>query len=151
MIEAFLHRPHRIFSLTFLCVIASVLGGYIGYAIGAHIFTLWGDTILSYLGYTTQFEHIRAVFLSWGVWIIILKGLTPIPYKLIALTAGVMHLDIWDFGLASLLSRSVRFYALALSIRWAGPRMKHYIQQWLWPLCFVCIIGMLAYGFFLKI
>src|SRR4051812_36504300 len=113
LIPMILARPHRAFRLASLCMLASVAGGLLGYAIGYFLFDAIGRPILEYNHAMGSYEALKAGFAEWGVWIIILKGMTPIPYKLITIASGVAQFDLVAFILASIVSRSLRFFLVA--------------------------------------
>lgn len=112
-----------------VCTAASVLGGFAGYAIGAVLFDLVGLAIIEAYGYQQGFEDFQRLFQEWGGWIILVKGLTPIPYKLITITSGVAGLDLPTFALASLASRGARFYAEAVLLWWFGPPIRAFVER----------------------
>jgi membrane protein YqaA with SNARE-associated domain len=76
-----------------------------------------------------RYEALKAAFMQWGVWIILIKGLTPIPYKLVTIASGVVHFNLAAFGLASLASRSLRFFLLALLLWKFGEPVREFIER----------------------
>src|SRR5437762_1973908 len=85
------------FRLAAYCTLASVAGGLLGYAIGYYLFDTLGRPILEFYHAMDRYDALKAGFDQWGVWIIILKGMTPIPYKLITIASGVAHVDLGLF------------------------------------------------------
>jgi membrane protein YqaA with SNARE-associated domain len=127
-----------------VCTIASVAGGYLGYAIGALLFETLGRTILELYGYAPQFAEFRASYNAWGAWIVFFAGLTPFPYKVITIASGVTGLDLVTFGVASVFGRGMRFFAVAALLWWFGPPIKRFIEQnlgWLTIAFFVMLFG----------
>jgi membrane protein YqaA with SNARE-associated domain len=127
-----------------VCTIASVAGGYLGYAIGALLFETLGRTILELYGYAPQFAEFRASYNAWGAWIVFFAGLTPFPYKVITIASGVTGLDLVTFGVASVFGRGMRFFAVAALLWWFGPPIKRFIEQnlgWLTIAFFVLLFG----------
>jgi membrane protein YqaA with SNARE-associated domain len=114
-----------------VCTIASVVGGWLGYAIGFYLFEAIGQPILELYHYTEQFKTFQQTFNEYGAWIVLIKGLTPIPYKLITITAGVTHLDLMVFTLASIASRGMRFFLVAGLLWKFGPPIRTFIEQYL--------------------
>ena len=129
LIPMILARPPQAFRLAALATLASVVGGLFGYAIGYFLFDAIGRPILEYNHAMGSYEALKAGFAEWGVWIIILKGMTPIPYKLITIASGVAHFDLASFVGASIISRSLRFFLLALLLWWFGDAARRFIER----------------------
>jgi membrane protein YqaA with SNARE-associated domain len=109
--------------------LASVAGGLLGYAIGYYGFDLIGRPILEFYHAMPRYDALKAGFDRWGVWIIILKGMTPIPYKLVTIASGVAHFDLAAFVGASIISRSIRFFLIAALLWWFGPAVRDFIEK----------------------
>lgn len=129
LIPMILARPRRAFLLAGLCTVMSVLGGFLGYAIGYFLFDAIGRPILEFYHAMGRYDALKAAFAQWGVWIIIIKGLTPIPYKLVTIASGVAQFPIVPFALASLVSRSLRFFLLAALLWRFGEPVREFIEQ----------------------
>jgi membrane protein YqaA with SNARE-associated domain len=129
LIPMILARPRRAFLFAGLCTIMSVLGGFLGYAIGYFLFDAIGRPILEFYHAMGRYDALKAAFAQWGVWIIIIKGLTPIPYKLVTIASGVAQFPIVPFALASLVSRSLRFFLLAALLWRFGEPVREFIEQ----------------------
>jgi membrane protein YqaA with SNARE-associated domain len=129
LIPMILARPRRAFLLAGLCTLMSVLGGFLGYAIGYFLFDAIGRPILEFYHAMGRYEALKAGFAHWGVWIIIIKGLTPIPYKLVTIASGVVQFPIVPFALASLVSRSLRFFLLAALLWRFGEPVREFIER----------------------
>lgn len=129
LIPMILARPRRAFLLAGLCTVMSVLGGFLGYAIGYFLFDAIGRPILEFYHAMGRYDALKAAFAQWGVWIIIIKGLTPIPYKLVTIASGVAQFPIVPFALASLVSRSLRFFLLAALLWRFGEPVRELIEQ----------------------
>ena len=129
LIPMILARPREAFRLAALCTLASVLGGLLGYAIGYFLFDAIGRPILEYNHAMASYEALKAGFDRWGVWIIILKGMTPIPYKLVTIASGVAQFDLLSFVGASIISRSLRFFLLAVLLWWFGDAAREFIER----------------------
>src|SRR5215475_9408357 len=78
----------RAFLLAAWCTLASVLGGMLGYAIGAFLYDSVGQWLISLYGYGERVEEFRAFYAEWGSWVILIKGVSPIPYKLVTIVSG---------------------------------------------------------------
>lgn len=129
LIPMILARPRRAFLLAGLCTVMSVLGGFLGYAIGYFLFDTIGRPILEFYHAMDRYEALKAGFAHWGVWIIIIKGLTPIPYKLVTIASGVVRFPIAPFAFASLVSRSLRFFLLAALLWRFGEPVREFIER----------------------
>jgi membrane protein YqaA with SNARE-associated domain len=129
LIPMILARPRRAFQFAAVCTLASVVGGFLGYAIGYFLFDAIGRPILELYHAMDRYETLRQTFAAWGVWIIVLKGLTPIPYKFVTIASGVAHFDLVAFGLASLVSRSLRFFLLAALLWRFGEPIRVFIER----------------------
>ena len=129
LIPMVLARPRRAFLLAGLCTVMSVLGGFLGYAIGYFLFDAIGRPILEFYHAMGRYDALKAAFAQWGVWIIIIKGLTPIPYKLVTIASGVAQFPIVPFALASLVSRSLRFFLLAALLWRFGEPVRQFVER----------------------
>jgi membrane protein YqaA with SNARE-associated domain len=129
LIPMILARPHQAFLLAGLCTVMSVLGGFLGYAIGYFLFDAIGRPILEFYHAMGRYEALKAGFAHWGVWIIIIKGLTPIPYKLVTIASGVVRFPIVPFAFASLVSRSLRFFLLGALLWRFGEPVREFIER----------------------
>jgi membrane protein YqaA with SNARE-associated domain len=129
LIPMVLARPRRALLIAGVCTLASVGGGFLGYAIGYFLFETVGRPLLDFYHAMGRYEALKAAFAQWGVWIILIKGLTPIPYKLVTIASGVAHFNPVAFGLASLASRSLRFFLLALLLWRFGAPVRAFIER----------------------
>jgi membrane protein YqaA with SNARE-associated domain len=129
LIPMMLARPQAAWRLAALCTLASVLGGLVGYAIGYYGFEAIGRPLLQFYHAMDRYEALKAGFDRWGVWIIIVKGMTPIPYKLVTIASGVAHFDLVLFIGVSIASRSLRFFLLALILWRFGPAARDFIER----------------------
>jgi membrane protein YqaA with SNARE-associated domain len=129
MIPMALARPQRAWWIATVCMLTSVAGGFLGYAIGYYLFDAIGRPVLEFYGAMGRYYALKQAFDDYGAWIIILKGMTPIPYKLVTIASGVAHFDLATFAVASLISRSLRFYLVA-ALLWAfGDRVRDFIER----------------------
>lgn len=124
--------PARSFRFAATASLGSVLGGMAGYGIG---FGLWGivaDMFFRYIpGFSENlFSQVQQSFAANGFWVVFTAGFTPIPYKVITIGAGVFRIDFWIFLVASLVSRSMRFFLVAALIYRYGPSIKNFIEKY---------------------
>ena len=123
---------------------SSVLGGLLGYAIGALLFEALGRPILEFYGYLERFAEFQTWYNDWGAWIVFGAGLTPFPYKVITIASGVTGLDLVTFMVASVLARGLRFFAVAALLWWFGAPIRRFIETnlgWLTVLFFVLLFA----------
>ena len=131
-----------------VCTVASVLGGLLGYAIGALLFEAVGRPLLDLYGYGANFATFQDGYREWGAWIVAGAGLTPFPYKVITIASGVVQLDLAVFLIASALSRGARFFVLAGLLWWFGPPIRVFIERHLERLAVLFFV--LLFGGFLA-
>ncbi len=148
MISIIVHDRSKAWYLAFWCSIASVLGGLLGYGIGAYLFDSIGHTIIEMYGLDERFYSLKNNFHAHGFWILLLKGLTPIPYKLLTIASGVFHFGLWQFIIASMITRTGRFFALAAVLWYVGPLAKPYLQRFLGWISFAILL-LVIMGFIL--
>lgn len=129
LIPMILAAPARAWRLAAIATVASVTGGYLGYAIGYFAFAAIGQPVLDFYHAMDKYEALKTSFDQWGAWIIVLKGMTPIPYKLLTITSGALHFDLATFTVASLISRSLRFFLLAALLYWFGEPVRVFIER----------------------
>jgi membrane protein YqaA with SNARE-associated domain len=126
-----LARPDRAWRIAMVCTIASVIGGFLGYAIGSFLYQTIGQPIVAFYGLQQPFEEFQHQFQEWGLWIILIKGMTPIPYKLVTIASGVAHFDLLVFAAASLVTRGARFFLVAALLKAFGPPLRTFIERYL--------------------
>ena len=123
-----LAKPQKAFLFASICTVASVLGGLLGYAIGVWLAPV-GHSILAFFGHPQGPAEFHAWFAKWGVWIILIKGLTPIPYKLVTITAGLARFDLVTFVWASIVTRGARFFLSATLLKYFGPAIREQVER----------------------
>ena len=148
LIPMSLARPRRAFAFATLCTLTSVAGGLLGYAIGALLYDSVGQWLIHLYGYGNKVELFREQYARWGTWIIILKGLTPIPYKVVTITAGFAGFSIGLFVICSIIARGMRFYLVAFLLNRYGDRARAIIEErltfWVTTGAVVLVAGAIA-------
>lgn len=133
-----------------VCTIASVLGGLLGYAIGALLFETAGKWIIETYHLQSAFDKFHEGFNEWGVWIILAKGLTPIPYKLVTIASGVAHFPLLPFVLASIVTRGARFFLVAWLVMKFGAPIQTFVEKYLnWVA--LGVLALIVLGFWLVL
>ena len=140
-----LAAPGTEWRLAGLATLSSVAGGVFGYLIGALLFAEIGAPLLAFYDAQAQFEQVRAWFLQYGVALVLLAGLTPLPYKLCTLAAGVMGLSLPWFIAASLLGRAGQFYLIAGAIRLGGEKLERQLRRHIEQLGWLATGALLVY------
>jgi membrane protein YqaA with SNARE-associated domain len=121
-------RPNRAFVYAGICTAASVIGGLLGYWIGVHLEPL-GHAILNIFGHPDGQAEFQHWFDKYGLWVILIKGATPIPYKLVTITAGLARFDLFTFVWASIVTRGARFFLSATLLKYFGPGIRAEVER----------------------
>ena len=129
LIPMSLARPDRAYYFAFLCTWTSVAGGVVGYAIGALLYDSVGQWLITLYGYGDKVDAFRQAYAEYGMWIILLKGLTPIPYKIVTITSGFAGYNLPLFILFSVIARAGRFFLLAFLLHRYGDRARQIHSQ----------------------
>ena len=140
-----LARPDRAYRYAAICSLASLLGGLLGYAIGVFLEPV-AIRLLEIFGHGMDMSVYQAWFASNGFLVILGKGLTPIPFKLVTIAAGLAHFHLGLFVLAVAITRSGRFFLEAWILKTWGPAMLHVVEKRL-ALSFVIVLVLLIGGF----
>ena len=149
LIPMSLARPQKAWLYAGVCTLTSVVGGVVGYLIGALLYDSVGQWLIHLYGYGDKVEAFRAGYAQYGAWIILLKGLTPIPYKLVTITSGFANYNIWMFIVLSLIARGARFYVLAILMNRYGAWIRETIEKRL-GLWVGLAVGVIVLGFIIA-
>ncbi|WP_448045805.1 YqaA family protein [Bradyrhizobium liaoningense] len=145
LIPMSLARPQRAWLYAAVCTATSVLGGIVGYAIGALLFDSVGQWLIQVYGLGGKVDAFRASYAEWGAVIILLKGLTPIPYKLVTITSGFAGYNIVLFILCSIVARGGRFFIVAILLNrygdWIRVRIERHLGLWVAIGAIVLVLG----------
>jgi membrane protein YqaA with SNARE-associated domain len=126
-----LARPQRALRYGVICTAASVAGGLLGYAVGHFLFATVGTTLLDLLHLTASFPKAACYLRDYGAEIILIKGATPIPFKLITITAGFINLPLFTFLWATIVSRGMQFVLVGLLFWKFGAPIKVVLERYL--------------------
>ena len=129
LVPVVLANRDKAFQIAAWCTLTSVLGGVVGYGIGALLYDSVGQWLISLYGYEDKMEAFRAAYREWGAWIILIKGLTPIPYKLVTIASGLAGYDFLWFVVLSCITRGARFFLVAALLRAYGEPIRHFIEK----------------------
>jgi membrane protein YqaA with SNARE-associated domain len=145
LVPMLLLRPDRWLMLSTVCVVASSVGGLVGYGIGHLAWATVGHSLVEMYGQAEHFQRYQHMVEKWGLWIIIAKSFTPIPYKFIAIAAGVASMNLLTFTIATVIGRALHFWIItALTVLW-GQKMLLLIERyerWLVGLGLLAAIGL---------
>jgi membrane protein YqaA with SNARE-associated domain len=143
LVPMVLANRRRAFLIATVCTIASVLGGIVGYYIG-HSFEWLAQWIISIYAKPDSMANLQAWYAEYGLWVILVKGLTPIPYKLVTIWSGLMGFDLKVFIAASVVTRGARFFLVATLLYFFGEPIRAFIEKRLTlvtTLFFVVLVG----------
>src|SRR6202008_4550275 len=141
-----LAQPKRAWLYASVCTAASVIGGVLGYAIGGLLYDSFGQWLITLYGLSDKVETFRASYAEWGAGIILLKGLPPIPCKLVTITSGFAGYNIWLFVLFSIVARGGRFFIAAILLNRYGEWIRVRIEKHL-GVSVAILVAVLVAGF----
>ncbi|MBS4075993.1 DedA family protein [Ameyamaea chiangmaiensis] len=146
LIPMILARRQRAWRYAAICTAASVIGGILGWAIGAFLLKTVALPIAHAYHAEATIAALQARFRAYGVWIVLLKGLTPIPYKFVTIASGAAHFALGPFLLASIVTRGARFFLEAALLYRFGPPIRAFVERRL-TLVALAFLGLLVLGF----
>ncbi|MBB4005667.1 MAG: YqaA family protein [Aurantimonas endophytica] len=132
------------FRIAMICTVSSVLGAFLGYAIGALAFDLIGRPVLELYGKADAFDQMAARYNDWGGWAVLFAALTPFPYKVLTIFSGATHLNLLTFTVVSIIGRGARFFLVAWLLQRYGAPIQGFIEKnlgLLFTLFMVLLIG----------
>jgi membrane protein YqaA with SNARE-associated domain len=147
LIALCLSLPQNAFKYAFICSLGSVLGGGLGYLIGAQFMKVIGERIIRFYKVERHFERVKKLYSKNAFWAVFVAGLTPIPYKVFTIAAGACNIKLSTFFLASVISRSARFFLVAGLISLYGEEIKVFIDEYFNLLTIIFAVLLIA-GFF---
>ncbi len=129
LIPMSLARPKQAWFYATVCTLTSVAGGVLGYMIGAYLYDSVGQWLIGLYGYGDKVEAFREAYARWGTLIILVKGVTPIPYKIVTITSGFAGYNLVLFIIFSFVARGMRFYLAAFLLNRFGAQMRAAIEE----------------------
>lgn len=144
LIPMILAAPKKAWSIAGVATVGSVIGAYLGYAIGFYFFQLIAEPLLNFYGYLEKFNSFKDLYNQYGAWIVFGAGITPFPYKIITIASGVVHMNLIVFTIASIIARGMRFFLVAWLLEKYGETMREFIEKnlgWLSILFLLLLIG----------
>jgi membrane protein YqaA with SNARE-associated domain len=144
LIPMVLARPDRAWRLALICTLGSVAGGALGYLIGYAVFDQLARPVIDFYGYGQKFAAFQDLYARWGLWVILIKGMTPIPYKIVTIASGAAHFNFAVFMAASLATRGARFFLVAGLLKAFGPPIRDFIERRLTLVTSVAAVGVVG-------
>ena len=132
----------------FICTISSVLGGILGYLIGAIFYSTIGIIIVNYYGLENQFAEFELLYNKLGFWIVFGAGFTPFPFKFITIASGFFNLNFFLFVFVAIIGRGLRFFLLAILLKIFGNFIENFINKY-FNLLVILFFILLISGFIL--
>jgi len=152
LVPMILARREQAYRIAAICTIASVLGGIVGYAIGMFLYDSVGQWLIYVYGMGEGIEGFRETYREWGAAIILIKGFTPIPFKLVTIASGIAHFNFALFVLLATVTRAMRFFLIAWLLKRYGAPVQAFIERRLtlvsWVFLAVVIGGFAAVALF---
>src|SRR5579863_4376462 len=124
-----LANPRRAWRYALIATVASVLGGMLGYAIGALLYGTVGAWLIALYGYGARMEALKQTYAQWGWLVILVKGATPIPYKLVTIVSGLLGYNFPLFVALSVVTRGARFFILAGALNLFGDTLRVALER----------------------
>lgn len=152
LVPMILARRDKAFLIAGVCTLASVIGGILGYAIGYFLYDTLGQWLIQLYGMGDKIEQFRAWYQQWGAAIILIKGLTPIPFKLVTIASGLAAFNFPLFILSAAVTRAARFFLVAALLKRFGEPVQAFIEKRLnllaWGFLALIVAGFVAIAYF---
>ncbi len=144
-----LAKPRLAWRFALIATFASVLGGVVGYGIGALLFDTLGQWLIHVYGYADRMAALKETYAKWGALVILVKGLTPIPYKLVTIVSGLLGYNFPLFVGLSIVTRGARFFLLAGALNYFGDPLRAALERHFAPFVVSLALVVVA-GFYLA-
>ena len=143
-----LGRPELGLRLAAISTAGTLVGACIGYLIGMLLFASVARPLLEFYGAMQQFDHVQQLFTEYGLWVVMVAGFSPIPFKVVTIAAGAFGLPFAGFAAASLVSRGARFFLEGALLRWGGVRLRALVERH-FEILTLAVVVLVASGFVL--
>jgi membrane protein YqaA with SNARE-associated domain len=150
LIPMSLARPKRAWLYALICTAGSVSGGLLGYAIGALLYDTIGKWLIALYGYGPKMEAVKIMYAHWGWAVILLKGLTPIPFKIVTIASGLLGYNLPLFILLCTITRGARFLIEALLMHRFGETFKALLERYFGTFLIILAVTVVA-GFYIAV
>ena len=148
LIPLIIAKPKNAYLIAFIAMIASVLGGGLGYYIGLKLYETLGIMIINFYHAQQLFLEFQAQFNKYGAAAVLFAGVTPFPYKIITISSGIAGMSFYKFVIFSIIARGARFFIIAILLRLYGEPIRNFIERYL-NLLFIAFMVLLVLGFLL--
>ncbi len=128
----------------FLTTITSVLGGLIGYLIGAYLYDSVGRALVEFYGLSSHFESLAHWYDNYGIWVVLVSGFLPIPYKVFTIASGVFAMALLPFLIGSAIGRATRFFAVSAFCFWFGDAVYNIMKRLTGPAMWAITVILIA-------
>tara|TARA_B100000586_G_C19976307_1_gene369995 strand:- start:147 stop:731 length:585 start_codon:yes stop_codon:yes gene_type:complete len=122
-------RREKLWLIALMATIGCIIGAIFGYALGYYLFDVVGDWVINTFSNPEQFEQVKQNMQAQGFWFVLTLGIVPIPFQIAMLAAGATKYSIFLFLLATVIARSIRYFALAAVVYYAGNQAERIIQK----------------------
>ena len=122
-------RREKLWLIALMATIGCIIGAIFGYALGYYLFDVVGDWVINTFSNPEQFEQVKQKMQAQGFWFVLTLGIVPIPFQIAMLAAGATKYSIFLFLLATVIARSIRYFALAAVVYYAGNQAERVIQK----------------------
>jgi len=136
----------RAFWFAGVCTIASILGALVGYGIGYFFYESVGRPLFNFYGGAQAYDKLAAFFREYGAWIILVKGLTPFPFKVLTIFSGMVKLDLMIFVVCSIITRAGRFFLVAGLLYVFGQKIRGFLEKHL-EKTLLAVFALIVIGF----
>ncbi len=144
-----LAKPNKALSLALIATVFSVLGGIAAYFLGLYAFDSFVVPLVEQFGWQGKIAKAQGWFDTYGIWIVVIAGFSPIPYKILTLTAGAMQMAFLPFVIASIIGRAAQFFLIGGLAKWGGKAMEHKLRQYMeiigWSVLVLGVVGYIIY------
>ncbi len=141
-------RPNRAWFYALICSAGAVTGGYFGYAIGSLLYDTLGQWIIGIYGLKDKASELVEKSQDVWFWVLLTKGLTPIPFKIVTIMSGFLHFDIVKFTIGMVISRVTFFMMIAVALYYYGENIRLFIEKHL-PMATLGLFTIIVGGFFI--
>jgi membrane protein YqaA with SNARE-associated domain len=137
-------RPERAWHFAAIATVASICGGALGYLIGYTLFDVVAVPLLHAYHGEAAYERFRQLYAEWGIWVILIKGMTPIPYLIVTLASGALRYSFPVFIAASIVTRGARFFLVATLLHYFGDTVRVFVERHLTLVTSLVAVGIVV-------
>ena len=134
-----LQERNNAYKYALFCTLSSVIGAIIGYLLGVYAID-WLMPLITKWGYISDFVRAENWFVDYGIWVILIAGFSPVPYKIFTIVAGMLSMALAPFLLFSLFARGARYFLIAFLVRKFGKQCDAWLNKYIDRLGYVVIV-----------